>query len=190
MSTTVLERESQGHHAFSAKGRVLIGGAGMGLLAWNCAIKPEVESVTIVERDASVLRMLEHVAARCHWANWGKVRFIQADMLALVLAERFDVALIDIWQGLRGGRRADMKTIARNIKAERYAGWCQELDFVSWCAENAITPIEPRHWRAYGEAIGVPLILPEDEWNMAARSVLADRQATLADQYTHRRWAA
>lgn len=162
MSITPMELESAAHHVASAHGNVYIGGGGMGIVAWNCAMKKNVKRVVIVERDPEIVELLNRLAGDNEWPNWfDKVLVIQGDVLELSPREQFDVALIDIWDGIGAMEiRPDMQKIVKIVKAKEYAAWGGELDFITWCMENDIDSgsIESKHWNAYSKSIGVPLI--------------------------------
>lgn len=172
MSITPMELESQAHHAASAVGHVLIGGLGMGLLAWNVAQLGTVHKVTVVERDPSVIGLVSTLAAQCSWDNWSKVNIVQADMLTYRnepdhgwAGANVDVVLLDIWPTVGDVRlRPELQLVSNHVLARQYAAWGLEMDFVSWLSENGIRPrdIKPEHWQAYSLSIGVPLIMYHD----------------------------
>jgi hypothetical protein len=164
MSITPMELESQSHHAFAAHGDVLIGGLGMGVLAYNVAQKPEVSKVTVIERDASIIAMLKVVAEAWPDAWRSKVRIIHGDAFATTEAApcSYDVALFDIWPMVGDTNlRPDLQRLETRYMAGQWAAWGLEMDFVSWLAEKNI-PMQrvlPQHWDLYSKSIGVPLIL-------------------------------
>jgi hypothetical protein len=162
MSITPMELESQSHHAFAAHGNVLIGGLGMGVLAYNVAQKPEVRTVTVIERDASIIAMLKVVAEAWPDAWWSKVTIILGDAFDTPMRNAFDVALFDIWPMVGDTNlRPDLQRLKWIHMAGQWAAWGLEMDFVSWLAEKNI-PMQrvlPQHWDLYSKSIGVPLIL-------------------------------
>jgi hypothetical protein len=165
MSVTPMELESQAHHIFAAYGTVLIGGLGMGVAAWNAAQKPEVTRVIVVEVNPYVIDLVNEQARLGSWANWGKVEFHEFDMLKYA-ATGIDVALIDIWPTVGDMRlRDDMQQISRTVLAEQYGAWGMEHDFMTWCMEKKIRPsaIASHHWRDYSAALGLPLIMQEND---------------------------
>lgn len=175
MSTTPMELESSSHHAMAAYGDILIAGAGMGVLAYNCVIKPEVVSITIVDIDEYVIELLDHIAMTQAWPLWReKVSYITHDALTVKTGLSYDVALVDIWPNLGSDEfRSDMQAIAKNIQADEYAGWGMELDFITWCNERmpkiTAEDIVPEHWAEYSRDIGVPLIQPHKDMALFAR---------------------
>lgn len=79
-----------------ARGRVLVGGFGLGLVVRFLEDRPEVDSIHVVEREADVLRLC------CDPLEWSpKVRVFHSDFEAF-LDERpwqYDVAILDLWAG-------------------------------------------------------------------------------------------
>jgi len=86
-----------------AQGHVLIGGLGLGILARRCLANPRVKTVTVVENNPDVIRL---VASFLHRDDPQR-RFscYQADLFDYVKSSAktgelpFDTALLDIWQG-------------------------------------------------------------------------------------------
>jgi len=87
-----------------ARGHVLIGGLGLGVLARMVASKKTVRSATIIERQPEVIEMIED------YLGGGTVRVIQADILPFSKAagagkqlapnkKSYDVVLLDTWAG-------------------------------------------------------------------------------------------
>lgn len=177
MSNTPMELESQAHHLAAAHGKVLIGGLGMGVLAWNIAQKTSVNRVVVVERNASVIALTNSIARDQQWANWHRVEIVQADLFdfASEPQEKFDAALIDIWPSVGDEKlRPDLQRIANELDADEFAAWGMEMDFVSWLSEQKIYPRNLRayHWKEYSRSIGVPLIM-RSEPRMAALAMQA-----------------
>lgn len=167
MSAAPAENESMAHHALVAEGKVLVGGFGMGALAFNVARKEEVRSVTVIERDLDIIKLASFFVAQW-WPEEvaRKVRLVHADMLTYQSFNHFDYALIDIWEKFGDDAlRPDMQRIRANLPyADRFAAWTMELDFISYCMEQRLgfDEIKWHHWIKYQRDIGVPLILSRD----------------------------
>jgi hypothetical protein len=81
--------------AVNARGNVLVGGLGLGIVVRMAALKRSVRSVTVVDRQPEVIEMVGPYLS-------GKTTVIQADIneyVKTVERGRFDVALLDTWQG-------------------------------------------------------------------------------------------
>ncbi len=83
-----------------AKGRVCTYGLGLGYFAFMCARKGEVESVTIVERDESVISLFNELILPC-FTNPEKIKIVCADAFEFAEKEasryNFDYIFADIW---------------------------------------------------------------------------------------------
>lgn len=84
----------------TAKGKIATYGLGLGYFAFMTARKKEVESVTIVERDESVITLFKELLLP-NFVNKEKIEIVRAD--AFEFAEReapkrnFDYIFADIW---------------------------------------------------------------------------------------------
>jgi hypothetical protein len=194
MSVAPMELESQSHHVLAAKGRVLVGGLGLGAILWALLEKPEVEHITVIERDPQVINIMREVWRRDpRWkkhlvpsgAPYGPRFYVWPGDIFEVSkdpefssididspsATEFDFGLIDIWPGVGDSAlRADMQRLrAAWPGVAQWAGWGQEMDYVSWRIESKLSSHEVReeHWAQYSAAIGVPLIGRNWRWMSA-----------------------
>lgn len=111
-----------------AKGRVCTYGLGLGYFAFMCARKSEVESVTVVERDESVIELFKEMLLPC-FENPEKIEIVQADAFEFAEKEaparRFDYIFADIWHDPSDGVDA-----YKRFKAlERF---CPDSQFDYW----------------------------------------------------------
>lgn len=83
-----------------ARGRVCTYGLGLGYFAFMCAEKEDVESVTIVERDESVITLFKELLLPC-FSHKEKIEIVQADAFEFAEKEaparNFDYIFADIW---------------------------------------------------------------------------------------------
>lgn len=83
-----------------ASGRVCTYGLGLGYFAFMCAAKDEVESVTVVERDESVISLFKEMLLPC-FIHPEKLEIVSADAFEFAEKEaperRFDYIFADIW---------------------------------------------------------------------------------------------
>lgn len=184
MSVTPMELESAAHHAQEATGDVLVMGFGMGVVAWNLAQKSDVETVRVVEKDPEILNIAARLLALPGWEKLrDKVVLHQAD--ALEFKGSADVVLADIWPSLGDtDLRPHLRQMATNVKADRYAAWGLELDFIEWCAKKKFNPdfVGGRQWIEYSSDIGVPLIMADNlrkARTMAKAAVAAARNVLM-----------
>lgn len=92
-----------------AKGRVATYGLGLGYFAFMCALKEDVESVTVVERDGSVISLFKELLLP-NFVNPEKIKIVQADAFEFAEKEapcmNFDYIFADIWHDPSDGVEA------------------------------------------------------------------------------------
>ncbi len=97
MSDTPAERRDHSYAIRMAKGDVLVNGLGLGLVATAMLAKPEVTSVTVVEKSADVIALVApHLDPR--------LAIIEADALAWTPPKKanYGAAWHDIWDDICG----------------------------------------------------------------------------------------
>lgn len=111
MSDTRYERTSNLEIVRRAHGHVLIAGLGLGMILVPILKKPEVESVTVVEKSADVIALIgRHFDAK-------NLVIINADIYEWkpANAEKFNVIYFDIWADTSTDDLADMGKLHRRF---------------------------------------------------------------------------
>lgn len=90
----------------AARGRVVTYGLGLGYYAYMVSRKPEVESITVVEKSPDVIKLFrDHILPK--FEHKEKVRIIEADAFLYAEhkapAERYDLAFVDTWRDASDG---------------------------------------------------------------------------------------
>lgn len=98
MSLTPMEILTQRPGLRKARGRVLVGGCGLGWFARRCLEKPGVTSVTIVDRDNDVLDYFGRKLLPVALGLQKKLTLVCADAYEQAHAP-YDSYLFDIWEG-------------------------------------------------------------------------------------------
>lgn len=95
MSDTPMEHRSNSTVVYQANGDVLIGGLGLGMIAHAIAAKPEVTSVTVIEKNPDVIKLVGPTVPK-------KVTVIEGDIFTWRPAKgvKYDVIYFDIWADL------------------------------------------------------------------------------------------
>ena len=106
MTLTPVDLDTSDEAIEAAHGRVVTFGLGLGYYTYMCAEKPEVESITVVERSADVIRLFKtHILPQ--FAHPEKVRIIEADAFEyaehIMPGEHFDLAFVDTWRDASDG---------------------------------------------------------------------------------------
>ena len=125
MTVTPNEIETMREPIANSRGKVLTLGLGLGYFAFHAAQKTEVESVTVVERDTSVIELFRtHLLPQ--FPNREKISVIQADAFAYMEThagrEGFDRIFADLWHDPSDGlpmylrlRRIQKKLDLKNV---------------------------------------------------------------------------
>jgi hypothetical protein len=142
MSLMPVEVESQQTGIDCASGHVAVLGLGLGWSAALCALKGEVETVTVVERDSELIALHEELGLldRLPGGAGAKVRIVEGDAFSWRPDGEVDLLMADIWLPIVGGDRvAEVRRMQANVGAESVYFWGQELEIA-------------RHWGAAGRA--------------------------------------
>lgn len=94
MSNTNMEKRTNMDFCINAHGDVLIGGLGIGMIILAIQDKPEVKSITVIEKNQEVIDM---VASQLNFNE--KVNIICADVFEWKPEKgvKYDVSYMDIW---------------------------------------------------------------------------------------------
>jgi hypothetical protein len=130
-------------------GRVLVGGLGLGMAANMIAAMPNVDSVTVIEKEPEIIRLVEGTLDP-------KVSVIQADVFeyaSALTAGQYDSAYYDTWYSTarrewgvsvvplyRASRRAGIETLGSWGEHEMIAQLASALYMQSVIEESAWTP--------------------------------------------------
>ena len=137
MSLMPVQAEGLRLAADCAHGEVVLLGLGLGWLPALCAVRAEVEQVTVVERDAGLIEFHRALALfeRLPGAAGAKVRIVAGDALDWRPDGPVDMLQVDIWQALVGADRlAEVRQIQANVGAGTLHFWGQELEIARHAA--------------------------------------------------------
>ena len=113
----------------NAGGRVLTLGCGMGYFAYMASLKEEVESVTIVELEQSVINLFEKCLLP-QFENKDKITVVKADAAEFLREMEdgaFDYCFADIWLGVNDiAPYFAIKEIGRKLKKTKIDYWIEE----------------------------------------------------------------
>lgn len=106
MTLTPVDIDTSQAAIAAAHGRVVTFGLGLGYYAFMTSEKPEVESITVVERSEDVISLFtKYILPR--FPHGEKVHIIRADAFEyaehVMPAEGFDVAFVDTWRDASDG---------------------------------------------------------------------------------------
>jgi hypothetical protein len=168
MSMLPSEIESQEIGLRAAHGHTVILGLGMGWLTANVALQPQVERVTVVERDADIIALVaaNKVFERLPEAARRKITVVQADALDWHPDRPVDSLQADIWlKTLEDGKLADIRRMQANIAARSLYFWGQEMEIWRHACRRLDALATALDWpvlrSVVTEEIGLPLVLPD-----------------------------
>lgn len=160
MSLTPGEMESQLPHLAAARGKVVICGLGMGVMAYAVSALKAVSEVVVIERDPEVIAMITAANGFASWPQRAKVTIVEADAREAEV-KGVDFLYADIWPYYRMDCMVpDMQAIHRNIPAPRCGYWGQELDMVDRAGTRGIATedFSAADVEAFIAETGLPLI--------------------------------
>jgi hypothetical protein len=165
MSLTPWEIESQAIGIAAAQGHTVVLGLGMGWQAANVARNAAVEAVTVVERNADVIALIEgqRIFEQLPPPIRSKITVVQADAHLWQPSLHVDTLLADIWEKTFGDQRiADIQRLQGNIRATRLYAWGQEIELWRCARRRAHEALDWPLLRAIvAEDFDLPLILPD-----------------------------
>lgn len=127
-SVIMSDTPAEAHEHYSiykhAKGRVVIGGLGIGFVLKAILSKESVTSVTVVEFSRDVIRLVKPSIKD------SRVKIIQADIMKWKpdTKEKFDAAWFDIWDTIDDENLREM----RELRSRRWAKWsgCWSQEYI------------------------------------------------------------
>lgn len=115
MSDTDMEWDTNREFMRLAHGRVLVGGLGLGFTLIPVLAKPEVESVTVIEKHAAVPRLV--LPSLTGTPGFPKLRVIVDDVMTWTPPKgaAWEVIYFDIWPLICGDNVAEMSRLKRRF---------------------------------------------------------------------------
>ncbi len=170
MSLSPHEIESQEPGCLCVHGHTVIMGLGMGWVAVNAALNPQVTRVTVVELDRNVIDLFHAcgISAQLPPEVAAKITIIQADALEWQPSGPVDVLYADIWRPVADtAALGDTQRMQANVKAREVYFWGQELRLYlaaqeRFGAQAALT--SARLAVCAAEDLQLPLLLPWGEY--------------------------
>jgi hypothetical protein len=184
MSLSPHEIESQEPGCLHAVGHTVIMGLGMGWIALNAALNPNVRRVTVVELDREVIELFASTGVMDQVPPdiAEKVVVVHADALEWRPDEAVDFLYADIWRSIAdAGALADMQRMQQNVRATGVYFWGQELRFFS-AALHRYGPDEPltviQLSACATDDLQLPLVLPwGDEYGSRIMTAVGNRRS-------------
>lgn len=135
MSDTQMERRTNAPFIMVAKGHVLIGGLGIGLVLPPLLGKNEVLSVTVIEKEQDVIGL---VAKKYRHP---KLTVAHADATTYEPTQKFDTIYMDIWPDLNTDNLQQMTALKL-----RYRKWLNKRGWIGCWSETELRSMKRRGW--------------------------------------------
>ena len=118
MSDTPFERRTNWDFLHEARGDVLVAGLGLGMIVHAALRKPEVTSLTIIEKSADVIRLVGP-----HFKS-PRLTIINADILEWKppLGQKWDTLYFDIWADTCEDNLTEIAQLHQRFKGRKRAG--------------------------------------------------------------------
>jgi hypothetical protein len=146
MTDTPAERRTNRPVVEAARGDVLIGGLGLGLILPPLILAPEVTSITVLEKSPEVIALVapSYQIGAPYWANTvdayrlHKLRFIEADVFQWTPDQKFHTVWFDIWPAIELSNLPEMAKLHRHyrphLQPDDQAPWLR-----CWCESELRT---------------------------------------------------
>ena len=143
MTLTPVDLDTCDEAIEAARGKVVTFGLGLGYYAYMVARKPEVESITVVEKSADVIRLFErHILP--YFDHPEKLRIICDDAFEYaehkMPAEKYDFAFVDTWRDASDGAPMyeKMRALEHLSSGTRFEYWIESflvsrLRYLKYC---------------------------------------------------------
>lgn len=115
MSSTLMEYRTNLRFVRKARGTVLINGLGLAIVPFALLAKKEIESVTIIEREAAVIDMV------APYLKDARVRIVHEDAMFYSPTCSYDFVWHDIWDDINPKNVASMTKLW--LKYQRHCHW-------------------------------------------------------------------
>lgn len=125
------------------RGNIAVMGLGLGYFAYMASEKPEVASITIVERDPEIINLFtRHILPQ--FPNRGKIAIVCEDAFeyAAIMPDAvpmFDAAFVDLWHDVSDGvgMYLRMKRLEQRIPGTHFKYWI-EPSILAWLRGMAV----------------------------------------------------
>lgn len=113
----------------AARGSVLVLGLGLGYLPYMCAIKDEVSTVTVIERDPDIIALFRKSVLPLLGIG-GKLRIVEGEAVRYLRendVSSYDVVLADLWRDVEDGLGIYLriKNLERKAPRTKFRYWIE-----------------------------------------------------------------
>jgi len=128
MSPTLTERNTMALPIKKAHGNVLTFGLGIGYFPYNCILKEEVESVTIIEKNPDIIKLFkEKILPQFNTAK--NINIVEGDLFDYYNNEflkNFDYIFVDVWKNETDGLSIYEQMMKKDINTKNIDYWIED----------------------------------------------------------------
>jgi len=128
MSPNLAERNTMTLPIKKAQGDVLTFGLGIGYFPYNCILKEEVESVTIVEKNPDIIRLFREIILP-QFNAIKNINIIEGDLFDYYNDEflkNFDYTFVDIWKNETDGLALYEQMMKKDVNTKNIDYWIED----------------------------------------------------------------
>jgi spermidine synthase len=114
MTNTWMEWYTNTEFIRKAQGDILIGGLGIGMILLAIQDKPEVKTITVVEKEAEIIDLVTPQLPLNE-----KVTIVHEDIFTYKPTQKYDTIYFDIWNDVCGDNYEEMKKLNRKYSRSR-----------------------------------------------------------------------
>jgi len=124
MSDTRMEKRSNLGVLMNARGSVLIAGLGIGLILLPLLKDPQVEKITVIEKSADVIKLVEPYLRKAAGENASKLTVICADIFVWEppKGQKWDTIYFDIWADICEDNLKEMAKLHQKFARRKTPG--------------------------------------------------------------------
>lgn len=131
------EIETMKPHIEKMSGDVVVFGLGIGYFAYMVSEKADVSSVTVVERDSSVIKLFENYILP-QFENKDKIKIVKSDAFTYaknqMINQKHDCAFVDLWHDVSDG-------VELYIKMKKLEAKSPNTEFSYWIEKSILSNI-------------------------------------------------
>ena len=160
MTLTPVDLDTCDDAIAAAHGKVVTFGLGLGYFAYMASEKPEVTSVTVIEKSPDVIRLFEKYILK-QFKHADKIRIVNADAFEYaehtMPRENFDYAFVDTWRDSSDGEPMykRMKPLEKLSENTKFDYWIENF-LISRHRALSLKKIAPRlekYEMSYADAV-------------------------------------
>ncbi|MFA9422190.1 MAG: hypothetical protein ACERLG_01340 [Sedimentibacter sp.] len=128
MSPNLAEKNTMALPIKKAHGNVLTFGLGIGYFPYNCILKDEVESVTIVEKNSDIIKLFKEIILP-QFNTMKTIKIIEGDLFDYyndAFLNSFDYIFVDVWKNETDGLELYEQMMKKDVSTKNIDYWIED----------------------------------------------------------------